>query len=301
MKIYIVGVGGVGGYFGGLLAKGGCDVTFVARGEQFKALKENGLRVRSVIENFNIKQVQVIQNVSEIYSPDLILVTVKTYDTELVAKELSRVVNPHTVIITFQNGVENDLELKKYIKNALIFPGVAYVISKRAEPGIIEQTGGLCKLVFGDRKNPSIPKLKEVETLMRNAEIDANLSDDIIRDLWKKFTYICAFAGLTTIYKKTIGEILNDPQTRNEYEQCVNEVVAVAKSLNVNLPNDIFDTTMKTTTNTASDSKSSLLLDIENGRQTETETLNGALVRLAKEKGISVPVNEKIYDFVKSL
>lgn len=301
MKIYIIGVGGVGGYFGGLLAKAGCDVTFVARSEQFKALKENGLRVRSVNENFNIKPVKVVENVSEITSPDLILVTVKTYDTESVASELSCVVNDHTVIITFQNGVENDLELKKYINNTLIFPGVAYIISKRSEPGIIEQTGGLRKLVFGDRNFQYIDVLESVERMMKDAGINANLSDDITRDLWKKFIFICPFAGLTAMYKKTIGQILADPILHKEYEECLNEAITVAKTIGVNLPEDIFESTMNTTNNTAPDSKSSLLVDVENSRQTEIETLNGALVRMAKEKGINLPVNEKIYNFVKSI
>lgn len=301
MKIYVIGVGGVGGYFGGLLAKSGADVTFIARGEQYKALKENGLRVRSVVENFNIKPIQVIQSVSEIYSPDLILLSVKTYDTETVAKELSFVVKPETVVITFQNGEDNDLEIKKYINHGLVFPGIAYVISKRAEPGIIEQTGGLRKLVFGDREQPKNSKLKEIELMMKKAGIDANLSDDITRDIWKKFIFICAFAGMTAMYKKTIGEILCDEALKKEYEACVMEAISVAKKMNVNLPEDIFDLTMKTASNTAPDSKSSLLIDIEQGRKTEIETLNGKLVSLAQKNGVSAPVNEKIYSFVKSI
>ena len=129
MKIYIVGTGGVGGYFGGVLAKVGNDVTFVARGENFKAIRENGLIVKSVIGNFTVKAIKVIEKISEIKNPDLIIFTVKTYDTESVAKELDFVVNGKTIIITFQNGIDNDNEIKKYIQNAQVYPGVTYVVS----------------------------------------------------------------------------------------------------------------------------------------------------------------------------
>lgn len=299
MKIYIVGAGGVGGYFGGLLAKTTEDVTFVAQGEHFRAIKNNGLLVKSVVGDFTIKPAKIIENISEITNPDLIIFSVKTYDTETVAKKLNQVVNPNTLIITFQNGVDNDTQIKKYIKTAKVYPGVAYLISAKTKPGVIEQTGGLNKLFFGDRQNSQNLKLKEVEKIMRKAEIDATVSDDITRDLWKKFLFILPFAGMTAICRSRVGKILKNPITRPIYERCLKEAIEVARALVVNLPDDIFEMTMTVAIKTSPQSKSSLLVDIENRRRTEIETLHGTLVRFAKEKNIDVPINELIYGAIK--
>jgi 2-dehydropantoate 2-reductase len=300
MKIFIVGSGGIGGYFGGLLAKAGLDVTFVARGENYRALKENGLIVKSVAGDFEIKPVQTIENISEIDKPNLIIFSVKTYDIENVAKELTPVVNPETIILTFQNGVGNDIQIKNVIKNAQVYPGVAYVITAKIKPGIIEQTGGLRKLVFGDRDNPNNARLQEIDKMMVDAGVDATNSDDITRDIWKKFMFICPFAGMTTLHRKTIGEILSNPETEKQYEDCLKEVISVARARNVNVSDHAFEEVMTTSRNTAPASKSSLLLDIENGRKNEIETLNGTLVRFAEELNIDVPVNELIYKAIKN-
>jgi 2-dehydropantoate 2-reductase len=295
MKIYIVGTGGIGGYFGGLLAKSGADVTFLARGDNYQALKTNGLVVKSVAGNFAVKPVKVIQDISEIISPDLIIFSVKTYDTDDVAEELASVVTANTVILTFQNGIDNDTQIKKYIKNAHIYPGVAYVITAKTKPGLIDQTGGLRKLTFGDSQNPNNPKLKEIERLMQSAGINAVVSNDIIRDVWQKFMFICPFSGLTALHRKTIGELLSNPDTKKQYEACLEEAISVAKATNVNVSPNAFAEIMTTSQNTAPGSKSSLLIDIESNRKTEIETLTGTLVRFAHEKNINIPVNELIY------
>jgi len=299
MKIYIVGSGGVGGYFGGALVKTGNDITFVARGEHYQTIKEKGLTIKSVVGDFDVKPVRVIEKISEIKEPDLVVFAVKTYDTGEVARELTPVVDKNTTIITFQNGVDNDNQIRKHIKNAQIYPGVAYVISTKTQPGLIEQTGGLRKLIFGDRNNPDNPKLKEVERLMKKAEIDAIASDDITRDLWKKFMFIAAFSGMTAICRSSIGKVLSDPLTRSLYERCVKEAIGVAKTMKVNVADDALKTIMTISGNTAPNSKSSLLVDVENNRRNEIETLNGALVRFAKENNVDAPINELIYGAIK--
>ncbi len=293
MKIYVIGVGGVGGYFGGLLAKAGNDVTFVARGDNYKALKENGLIVRGVVERFTVKPIQVIEKISKIQNPQLILFAVKTYDTKQVSRYLHRVVQSDMVILTFQNGVTNDLEIKKYV-SAKVYPGVAYIISTKTKPGVIEQTGGLRKLFFGDRGNQQNSALKQMVALMHSASIDATVSDNITRDLWKKFMFIVAFSGMTAICRSAIGKILENSNLTQIYEQCVKEAIVVAKATGTEVADDAFETIMKITHNTAPDSKSSLLVDIEHRRRTEIETLNGMLVKLAQEHDRPVPINQFI-------
>ena len=299
MKIYVVGSGGVGGYFGGKLAQAGNDVTFVARGEHYHAIKERGLIVKSVVGDFEVKHAQVVESISGIVNPDLIIFTIKTYDTDKAAKELVSVANKDTVVISFQNGVDNDNQIKKFVRNTQVYPGVAYVISTKTKPGVIEQTGGLRKLIFGDRENSNNSRLKEIEKLMKKADIDATASDDITRDLWKKFMFITAFSGMTAICRSPIGKVLDDPITKSLYERCVKEAVSVAKVMRVNVADDVFGTIINISCGTAPDSKSSLLVDVENNRKTEIETLNGALVRFAKEHNVDVPINKLIYGAIK--
>lgn len=299
MKIYIVGSGGVGGYFGGKLAAADLDVTFVARGEHFKAIKKNGLQVNSIDGNFSINPAKVIDSFDKISNPDLILFTVKSYDTLSVAEQLKPVVNKNTTIITFQNGINNDLLIRTVLPDTSVHPGVAYVISAKAEPGVIAQTGGLKKLIFADRENQNQKKLKEIAKLMKKAEIDANLATDINAELWKKFIFISAFSGMTALCRKPIGVIRDNRLTRDMYEQCVNEAIDIARSLEVNLAEDIFDTVMTITDNTAAEAKSSLLIDLENNRQTEIVALNGEICRLGLENGIPTPINQTIFSVLQ--
>ena len=299
MKIYIVGSGGVGGYFGGMLAKAGNNVTFVARGKHYQAIKERGLVVKSVAGDFEVKPVQAVENISEISNPDLVIFTVKTYDTDDAAEELKSAIKDNSIIITFQNGVDNDSQIKKHVEDAKVYPGVAYVISTKTNPGVIEQTGGLRKIIFGDREDSNNLRLKEVEKLMKKAGIDATASDDITRDLWKKFMFIIAFSGITAVCRSAIGKVLSNPTTKSLYEQCLKEAISVAKAMKVNVVDDIFETIMSVSSKTQPDSKSSLLVDVENNRKTEIETLNGTLVRFAKEHDIDVPINELIYGAIK--
>lgn len=298
MNIYVVGVGGVGGYFGGLLAKAGENVTFVCRGDHYKTIKEEGLKIKSIIGDFVISPAKVVDKISKINNPALVIFTVKTYDTENVAKELKSVISENSVVITFQNGIENDLVIKKITGSKNVYPGVAYVISARTKPGVIEQTGGLRKLIFGDRNNNN-SSLKEVEKVMRTAGIDVSLSDDITRDLWKKYMFIVAFSGMTAVCRSPIGKVLADRTTLSLYERCVKEAIAVAKAHEVFVANDAFENIMTISKNTAPVSKSSLLVDIENGRKNEIETLNGTLVKLARNYKIDVPINELIYGAIK--
>ena len=304
MKIYIIGIGGVGGYLGGRLAKTNNNITFVARGN-YQAIKKEGLKIKSLSGSFKIKPVQVIKKISEIKNPDLIIFTVKTYDTKNVAKKLATIVNKNSQIITFQNGIDNDLEIKKYIKNISIYPGIIYTVSKKTKPNLIEQTETPQKfvkeLIFGDRDKPYNSKLENIQKIFKKAGIDSKISKNIIKDLWFKYIFISAFSGMTTVCNSTIGKILDNPFTKSTYEKCIKETIKIAKAMKVNIPQNTFKIIMTISNKTNPKSKSSLLADITNKRKNEIETLNGKIVKLAKEKNINVPINEFIYGIIKLL
>ena len=301
MRTYVVGTGGVGGFFGGLLARAGKDVTFLARGDHYRAIEQHGLRVKSVIGDFQVNPAKAIKRIEDMESPDFIMFTVKTYDTAAAARQLADVVKEDTVIISFQNGVDNDTEIKRHVKNARVFPGLAFVAATRTAPGVIEQTGGARKLIFGDRESAENASLTKIQDMMRAAGIDACVSADITADLWKKFIFICAFSGMTAICRAPIGKVLSDPLSRECYEDCVKEAIAVAKALKVNIADATFDEVMQISRAFTPESKSSLLVDIENSRKNEIESLNGTLVKFARRLKIKVPVNQIIYSGIKLL
>ena len=303
MKIAIIGTGGVGGYYGGLLARTGEDVTFVARGEQYQALKQNGLSVRSVDSDFKISPVKVIDSVTDLESPDLILITTKTYDRDNVAQQLSRVVkDSSTIIISLQNGIDNDLQIKKLLPVAKIYPGLTYIISARTAPAVIEQTAGPRTILFGERNNPENTELKIIEGVMRKAGIRASACADIDRELWTKFLWITTFAGMTALCRSSIGLIVKDEAAFALYIKCLDEGISVARAegfiFSAEDRQKIIDKSEQYK-NVGSDSKSSLLIDMENKRSTEIEALNGAIVRLAIKHGLQVPVHEAIYNSVR--
>lgn len=297
-KFLVVGSGGIGGYFGGRLANFGYDVTFLARGDHFEAIKNRGLEVKSVVGNFAIKPAQVVQDLKEAKSPDVVLFCVKTYDTASLAPQLNNVVRDDTVILSIQNGVGNDAAIQEHLHNGHVFPGLAHIISTKTGPGQINQSGGPRTILFGDRSNPNNPELLEIQDLMRKAEIDATASTQIEQDSWQKFVFIVAFSGMTALCRSPIGGILENDAAYATYKRSVREAIEVATKSGVSLSPNIYDDVMKRTEayrGAQGAAKSSLLKDIEAGRRSEIETLSGTIVRMARTNNVDVPVHETIY------
>ena len=302
MKIAVIGVGGVGGYYGGMMAKAGEDVTFVARGEQFTALSKHGLSVKSVDDEFHLPSISVVEHVPDLKNPDVIFLTTKTYDRDAVAAQINQISGPQTIIIPLLNGIDNETQLKKIISKGQVFPGLTYIISARTKPGCIEQTGGPRTILFGDQNDSENARLKEIESMMRAANIAATASPHILTDVWEKFIWLTAFAGVTSLCRSAIGSIVNNPTMWNIFIQCIDEGIAVATAQQVSLSTSFRDTAIKKCENykhTAMDSKSSMLVDILNHRQTEIESLNGTMVKRGAALGVPTPMHSIIYNAVK--
>jgi 2-dehydropantoate 2-reductase len=302
MKIAIIGVGGVGGYFGGLLAKGGEDVTFVARAEQYKVLRKEGLTVESVASNFNLPKIQVVDSPSKLNAPDLILIATKTYDLVETSSQLKNVVSKTTTIITLQNGLDSDTIVKQIVPVVNVVPGIAYVVSKKTGLTTIRQTAGPRTLIFGSRKKIYNHNLVEIEMVLKRSGILASLSLDIEKALWEKFLWITTFAGMTSLCRSHIGPIVNEEETYSLYLDCLNEGLAVADREGVGLSEDVGLRIIKKSEayrSQGSHSKSSMLIDLENRKRTEIDALNGTLVRKAYALGIDVSINRCIVASVK--
>jgi 2-dehydropantoate 2-reductase len=298
MKILIMGTGGVGGFYGAKLAQNkNNNVTFVVRNKSLKKTKNKGLIVKAVEGDLSIKNPNVTSKPKGKF--DLILFTVKNYDLEEAAKLIKPCVDEKTVILPLQNGIDAYQKLSKIFKRQNVLIGVTYIISHKADSNLIEQIGGPCKIIFGEQSGDISDRVKSIQGNFEESKINSSYTDNPEGALWSKFIFICAFAGITAITRSTIGKVRDYKPTYELTINLINEGITVAKKVCIQLPKSYFNEAVDKIKTFSPDSKSSLLIDLENNRRTEIDFLNGAMARLAKEYQVNASMNKIIYHFVK--
>ncbi|VVA44103.1 2-dehydropantoate 2-reductase [Candidatus Roizmanbacteria bacterium] len=296
--INIIGPGAVGSFYGGKIeAKRKGAITFVGREPSFSAIQKNGL-VLNMPSGIHLIYPRIIEHISEIVNPKVVILTVKSYDLDEVARELSKVVKPKTTIITLQNGLDNDLKVLEHLY-CEVLPGLVLVAATKTSPYEVVQKGEQQKLVFGPRDGKITPKMKEIYTIFKEAGIDAVLSENITLELWKKFLFVVSFSSATVAGRCSIGEALSNPELLNVYSQVLREAIAVGEKEEVIFEPNIFEKTLEEALKFDPSTKSSLLVDLENNRPTtEVEALQGAMIRLAKKHGLAVPATLGVYEMI---
>jgi 2-dehydropantoate 2-reductase len=293
LRIAIIGTGGVGGYFGGLLAKSGEDVVFIARGAHLQAIKKNGLQIRSPKGDFTIKSVAT-DNPSEIDPVDLILFCVKGYDTEDAANQVKPLVSKDTTVISLQNGVEKEEILGSILGADHVMGGLCTLSAYIEAPGIINHEG-LERLAFGEIDGRESVRGKQILEVFKSAGINASLSANIVAEEWEKFTFICAVGGLCTLTGLPVGPILRNEGTKQLYERTMAEIIEVARAKGVSLSDDVLQRLMSFSLGLNPDIRPSMYRDLMNERRIEIDILNGAVVRLGREFHVSTPTNDFIF------
>lgn len=297
MKEYVVGAGGVGCFFGGQVfknaEKSGAHITFVGRGKSYEAIKERGL-VLSRPDGISRIFPPIIDKISEMVNPEVIILTVKSYNLGEVSQELARVVKPESTVITLQNGLDNDQEALKYL-NCEVLPGLVLVAATKVSDNEVVQKGSQKKLIFGPRDGVLTPKMEEIERIFNESGIDVILSKHIAQELWKKFLFVVSFSSATVAGKCSIGQALSNPELRRVYENVLREAIMVGGKEGAIFEPNIFNTTLEGALNFDPSAKSSLLGDLENNRQTEVETLQGTVMRLAEKHSLAVPTINEVY------
>ncbi len=294
MKIAIVGAGGVGGYLGAKLCHQGHDVTLVARGDHLTAIRKQGLRLESVDGDLHV-QPPADRKLPAGSSFDLFIVAVKSFDTESAAAIIRPAMKTGSAVLTIQNGTENEDILGRTLGPGNIIGGIAWIFSTIGEPGTIRHTGGTGKFVIGELDGTISPRIQQIESAMRTARITIAVTDDIRRMLWEKWIFISAVGGMTASARKTIGEIRSDTVLANDLEAIVGEAVQVAQKKTGEDFSLTFSRTMARIQRLPPSGTSSMHYDITHGKRTEADALNGLAVRLGRELGLPVPVNERIY------
>lgn len=299
MRIAIMGAGGTGGFFGGLLARNGEDITFIARGPHLAAMQRRGLTLKSRLAGEFTQSVRATDKPHEIAPIDLVLFCVKTYDTMAAAVQIRPLIGPETIVLSVQNGVESAQQIAQVVGSGAVIGGVAYVFSSLEAPGIITQTAGPGRLLFGELAGGSSPRIERLLHTFKQAGIAAELRVDIRVALWEKFVNICAASGVTALTRLPIGAILACAETSDLFRDTMEEVEAVGRACGIDLPCGIVDQLSAFFANLEPWARGSLAHDLSAGRRLELEALNGTVVRLGRSHGIPTPVNSVIYAALK--
>lgn len=294
MRVAVFGTGGAGGYFGAQLALAGEDVVFIARGDHLRAIRATGLRIETP-SGETIIRAQATDNPAETGNVDAVLVGVKAWQVTDAANAIRPLVSPDTVVVPLQNGVEAASELAAvYASNTL--GGMCGTLSLIAGPGHIRSVGGQNFIKFGELDNNRTERVERLRQCFAHANVSVEVPANIVKALWDKFLMVTSFGGVGSITRAPIGVTRSIPETRRLLEQCLHEALAVAKARNVPMADTAVTDTMKFYDALPANGTTSLQRDIADGKQSELDYWNGAVVRLGREVAVPTPANQFIYD-----
>jgi len=299
MRIAIMGSGGVGGYYGGLLAKAGQEVTFIARGAHLQAIRDKGLHVKSVHGDFTVSPVKATDRPGEIGAVDLVLVATKTYHTEEAAQAIKPLIGDNTVVISLQNGIDAAERIGSAVGMERMLGGATWLSAAIEAPGRIGQYSQFRRIALGELDGRITPRAQAVASAFATTPAVVELVPNIRQMLWTKFVFISAISALGGLTRVSMGEYRHVPEAREVLAQAMAEVAAVAQACGVALDADIVAKTLSFIDAAAPDMRPSMQRDLEAGRMSELESLIGVVVRLGKERGVPTPVMRLAYALLK--
>jgi 2-dehydropantoate 2-reductase len=295
MRIAVFGTGAVGGYFSGRLAQAGEDVVFIARGEQLRALQESGLQVDSLKGDFVLESVQATDDPAQVGMVDVVIVGVKAWQVWEAAQAMEPLVGPGTVVLPLQNGVEAPDQLAAVLGSGHVLGGLCRIVSFVVEPGHVRHAGLEPYVAFGELDNRPSDRVERLREVFVQAGVTAEIPPDISVAMWEKFLFIASFSGVGAVTRAPAGLLCSLPETRQMLDLAMHEVLAVANAREIVLPEEIVGRTMALIDSLPPGGTASMQRDIMDGRPSELESQNGAVVRLGREVGVSTPLHTFIY------
>ncbi len=295
MKIAVVGAGAIGGYYGALLQETGQEVTFLARGAHLRALRESGLRVEDLDRPPRALPVRATDAAEDVGPVDLVLFTVKSYDTAAAAAHLPPLLGPRTAVLTLQNGVENVEILAERVGRDRVLGGACYIFASVPAPGVVRRTGGPRRVVFGELDGATSPRARAVQEALAATGVPVELSDRILTDLWEKYLFITAQGGMTALTRLPVGALRRTAATFEMYLDVASEVAAVGRAHGVPIPAGERERVRRLAESLDPASYSSLYTDLVRGARMELDALVGYVVRLGRRYGVPTPMCRAIY------
>lgn len=295
MRIAVIGAGGTGGYFGGLLARAGRDVTFIARGATLEALRTRGLTVHSAVEGAFTVEVDATNDATSVGHVDVILFCVKTYQTADAAAAIRPLIGPDTAILSIQNGVDNEERIADVVGPSAVLGAIAGLSARTEAPGVITVTQEPGGITFGELAGGESERTAAVADALHGAGFGVTVDANMPGLLWHKFVFICGLSGVSSVVRQPIGAILRYPETTSLYRGVMEETAAVARAEGIALPERSVDTWMERSAGLNPEMYGSMYFDLANGRPMEVASLNGTVVRRGRNAGVPTPLNLAVY------
>lgn len=293
MRVLVVGAGAVGSYYGGRLALAGHEVTLIGRKRHVDAVQAKGLTIDSKITGRHNVQVSAAETLFPSKPPDLVLISVKSYDTEAAARALREFIAPQTVVLSLQNGIDNHEVAGHILGSSRVHPTVIYVGVRIPEAGTVEHVA---------RGEITLPvELSAMAPVFESAGILAKTTDNIIGMVWSKLLLNASCNALGMICGVSFGELVASPEMREVISGAVEEVVKIAEVKGIRIPGGNYAGQVLKTCESLGPGLSSMLQDYRGRKRIELDALNGVVVRLGKELGIPTPYNSTFYATAKLL
>ena len=295
MKIAVMGTGGTGGYYGGLLATHGHEVSFIARGAHLEAIRQSGLQVTSVHGDFVVRPAIATDDPAQLGQMDLVLLCTKTYDTELAAQAIRPAIGPQTAILSLQNGIDAAERIGRILGAEHMLAGATWISSSVESPGVIRQISQFRRVVLGELDGRVTARAKAVQRAFQEAGVTSEVTEQILKVLWTKFVFICPASAFGSLTRLPLGDFRSVPETRASIISFMQEVHAVSEAHGVRLDPDVVEQSLKFLDDAAPHIKPSMQLDVEAGRLTELESMIGVVGRKGRAVGVPTPIADLAY------
>jgi 2-dehydropantoate 2-reductase len=297
MRFAVLGSGAVGGFYGARLARAGNDVTFIARGAHLDAIRQQGLQIRSPLGDF-VVHAPAEQDPSRVGPVDVVIVAVKAYDNAEALPMIRPMLGDGTIVLTVQNGVDSVNEIAAIAGEERTLGGTTYIGTALESPGLIVQTGTHRRIVFGEAfgELPRVSdRVKRLHAILEDADIQSNVVGDGRVPVWEKFIFLAPLAGFTGAARLPVGPVWADPVTRSRLLDASREIERVARAEGVDVAADVVDRIPTYVQSIPPSMRSSLLIDLSQGKRIEVEALQGSVVRRGERAGVPTPIMATLY------
>ena len=294
MRIAIMGAGGIGGCYGGLLARAGFEVTLIARGAHLAAIKEKGLQLIQPEDDFTVN-VSATGDPSEVGPVDLVIFSVKGHQNPEAVPLIKPLVGSDTMVLTIQNGVESADELGQVYGAERVLPGSAYVLSNIVSPGVIKQLSPVRKVAFGESNGDRSQRAVAIQDTFRKAGTEAELSDDISKALWSKLLYNSPANGMASAARLSPRDLIDYPEGSAMFRSAIQEVADVGTAFGIEFGEEDVQGAMDLIAARPLGARGSMQADLEAGRPLELEAIVGSVGRIGRKVGVPTPIFDLLY------
>ena len=300
MKVLIYGAGGVGGYIGSFLEKTDFEISYVVRNKRFEFLKSNGLILKSKIENLKKKNLKLLEKINQGDSYDIIIITVKLYDFDNVFNEIIDKVKGDFIILPMQNGIYAEEKISKTLGPDNTYGAVAQISAHIDSNQIVQHIGTLATFFVGSYGKKESQTLKFFCEKAQEKNLSIIFKENIKEKIWEKFIFLSAYSGITTMTQKTIGEIYNNSELKNKFNDAMKETFNLSRKFGVDFKRDPIEFWNDKIKKMPAEMTSSMYYDFLEKKKLELDWLSGSIIELAEKKGIKCETHKEIVKKIKT-